>query len=196
MKAIDFILQTRVDLQEKSEHWKDKELFVKLQRAFVALQFDLPYFIHREILDIQEGKYEYYLTQKPLKNITFRIGNTKLSYCDTEYFYADDRLNSYTFLEDSVVIYDVSEVLPSQGMIAYKYEKELANEQCEIEIPTVHHEALRLLFLSKIHEKPTLNTKQRNLSLHYLQLYNNEVRKLRHEQKARPKNITSKFQRI
>lgn len=197
MTAADFILQTRVELQEKAEHWKDKELFLKLQRSYVSLQFDLPYFIYSEILDIQEGKNKYNLTFKPAANLSFVIGDTPLNYVSNEYFFSTPSLSdSYTFMGDVVVLSRLTHPGIITGAIAYKYEKNLENEQCEIEMPAQYHKALRFMLLSEIHEKPTLNTKQRNLSQYYMGLYEQEVRKLRHFQKTRPKNVTSKFQRI
>lgn len=195
MKASDFILQTRSDLQEKSEHWKDEELLIKLQRAYVSLQFDLPCFIVRENIDIVEGKQEYYLQHTPIANIALLIDGRYFGYSTKENFYSNPKENSYTF-EESILLLGFVPKLATIGLIVYKHTKELINENCEIEIPIVHHKALRLLFMSEIHEKPTRNTKERVLSVHYIKLYEQEVSKLKVQQKMRATNTTSNYQRI
>jgi hypothetical protein len=65
---------------------------------------------------------------------------------------------------------------------------------CVVDVPQTYRRALRLLFMSEIHEKPILNTKERNLSSHYLSLYDKEIYKLSKFQKKRSKNIVSQYQ--
>ena len=195
MKASDFILQTRADLQEKSEHWKDEELLLKLQRAYISLQFDLPFFIAKENIDIQEGTQEYYLKHTPISNISLKIDSFNIEYSLNENFYSQQKENSYTFEENILVIGFIPN-FTAIGLIVYKYAKELANANCEIEIPLIYYKALRLLFMSEIHEKPTRNTKERVLSVHYINLYEKEIANLKVKQKKRAKNITSNYQRI
>lgn len=196
MIAADFITQVRPDLQEKSEHWSNEELLIKLQRSYTGIQSDLPFFITKETLAIEKGISEYYLQYVPLKNVSFKMGDTrKLDYVDSENFYISDKQNIYTFDHDKVLL----KFTPSNSTssdIVYKYAKHLTNMNCHIEIPVAHHEALRLLFMSKIHEKPTRNTKERNLSTHYLNLYNGEIQKIKLGQKMRPKNNQTTYQGV
>lgn len=195
MTARDFILQTRSDLQEKSEHWKDEELLVKLQRAYVSLQFDLPCFMARQNIAIIEGKQDYYIDFTPIKNITLSIDSRSLDFTTLENFYAITNENSYTF-DNNLLLLGFMPTAPLTATLVYKYAKELANENCEVEIPLIHYKALRLLFMSEIHEKPTRNTKERVLSVHYIKLYEQELMRLKIQQKIRAKNITSNYQRI
>lgn len=195
MKATDFILQTRIDLQEKSEHWRDEELLLKLQRAYVSLQFDLPYFIARESVAITEGVQSYYLGFTPLKNVTLSVDEQVLEFTTLENFYVRTSEKSYTF-DNNMLLLGFVPTKAMDGVVVYRYAKELANINCEIEIPITHHKALRLLFLSEIHEKPTRNSKERVLSLHYLKLYEQEMLRLKVLQPMRAKNITSNYQRI
>jgi len=195
MRARDFILQTRTDLQEKSEHWRDEELLLKLQRAYISLQFDLPCFVARETLAITEGTTSYYLNFPPLKNISMVVDGVSLAFTTLENFYAQPCEKSYTFENQSLLLGFVP-LVDTDGVVVYKHAKELANENCEVEIPITHHKALRLLFLSEIHEKPTRNSKERVLSLHYLKLYEQEMMRLKVLQPIRAKNITSNYQRI
>lgn len=196
MIAADFITQVRPDLQEKSEHWSNEELLIKLQRSYIGIQSDLPFFITKEVLAIEKGILEYYLEYVPLKNVSFKMGGTrKLDYVDSENFYISDKQNIYTFDHDRVLL----KLPPTNSSfidIVYKYAKHLANANCHIEIPLAHHEALRLLFMSKIHEKPTRNTKERNLSTHYLNLYNGEIQKIKIGQKMIPKNNKTIYQGV
>lgn len=196
MIAADFITQVRPDLQEKSEHWSNEELLIKLQRSYIGIQSDLPFFITKETLAIESGKSEYYLEYVPLKNVSFKMGESrKLDYVDSENFYISDKQNIYTFDHDKVLL--KSTTMDSiSGDIVYKYAKELTNMNCHIEIPIAHYEALRLLFMSKIHEKPTRNTKERNLSTHYLNLYSAEIQKIKIGQRMRPKNNQTTYQGV
>lgn len=195
MKARDFILQTRSDLQEKSEHWKDEELLLKLQRAYVSLQFDLPCFITKQNIDIAEGKQSYYLDFVPLANIALTIDGRTFEYTTVENFYISAKENNYSFNGNLLLIGFMPKSAATAALV-YKYSKELANENCEIEIPLIYHKALRLLFMSEIHEKPTRNTKERVLSVHYIKLYEQELMRLKVQQKVRAKNITTNYQRI
>jgi hypothetical protein len=195
MKASDFILQTRADLQEKSEHWKDEELLMKLQRSYVSLQFDLPYFITSETIAITEGKSEYYLLNEPLKNVSFSIDSTAFNFSTIDNFYISLKDKQYTFNTNRVIINHIP-IKNSIGIIVYKFNKKLVTTNCEVELPAIYLKALRLLFMSDIHEKPTRNTKERNLSVHYIKLYEQEIRKLKIDQKLRPTNLTSNYQRI
>lgn len=196
MIATDFITQVRPDLQEKSEHWSNEELLIKLQRSYIGIQSDLPFFITKETLAIEKGKSEYYLEYVPLKNVSFKIGGTrKIDYVDSENFYISDKQNLYTFDNDMVLL----KFTPTDSMfgdIIYKYAKHLTNFNCHIEIPIAHHEALRLLLMSKIHEKPVRNTKERNLSTHYLNLYRGEIQKIKIAQKMIPKNNKTTYQGV
>jgi len=195
MRASDFILQARDDLQEKSEHWSEEGMLIKLQRAYIALQFDLPYFIVNQTLDIKEGKSEYYLTSTPLKNVMLKIAGEKFNYLDIENFYITSKKNQYTFNEDMLIINSIP-VKDSAEKIVYKYQKVIETLNCEVELPVLYHKALRLLLMSEIHEKPLGNTKLRNLNTHYLKLYALEIKKLKTEQNTRPRNITSNYQKV
>jgi len=195
MVASDFILKTRADLQEKSEHWKSEELLGKLQRCYISLQFDLPFFITSVELAIKKDKSEYYLDNVGLKDISLKIDNVEFKYTELEHFYSRPTEPLYAFNENRVLI-NQTPTADAIGTLIYKYQKEIATANCEIEIPLNWHRALRYLFLSDIHEKPTRNTKERDLSVHYLKLYKQEIRELKINKKARPKNITSKYQRI
>jgi len=195
MIVSDFILQTRAELQEKAEFWKNAELLIKLRRAYISLQFDLPYFMTSEKVIIKEGKDRCYLEQKAIKDISLEIGGDAFEYSDDEnlYKYPDKKL--YCF-ENRELLFANTATRELKGTIRYKYEKEIKSFGCEIEIPLSWYKALRLLFMSEIHEKPTRNSKERNLSEYYLKKYENEVFKLKHGKKARPKNITVNYQKV
>jgi len=195
MKAKDFILQVRADLQEKSEHWKDEELLIKLQRSYMSLQFDLPFFITKDTLAIKKDISQYQLPFKVLKNVSLYVDDKKYEYNDIENFHITLKDRQYTFDEDVLLLNNIP-VKDTEAKIVYMYEKQLHTMNCEIGIPLNYHKALRLMFLSEIHEKPTRNTKDRNLNTHYLKLYALEVNKLKLGKKVRPVNITSEFQRI
>lgn len=195
MRAHDFIIQTRVELQEKSPHWSDEELFVKLQRSYIALQFALPFFIKKETFVIPKGTSEYYLSVKPEQNIGFSIDNIKYAYTDIGHFYVDAKEYTYTFDNDRV-LFTPATSKDVDASVVYRYHEEIRTLNCEVAIPQSWYKALRLLFMSEIYEKPTRNTKERNLSSLYLKLYEYELQNLKKNQQVRPINITSNYQRI
>jgi len=194
MRVSDFILQTRTDLQEKSEHWNDEDLLIKLKRAYVSLQYDLPYFIQREELSIIEGNSEYYLEYEALKNVSLIIDEQEYLFSNVENFYTVPKERTYTFMQNRLLVSTPKR--DSKALIFYRHCKMIETLNCFVELPIHYHNALRLLFLSYIQEKPTRNSKERNLSLHYLKLYEKELYKLKKEQKARPKNIKSNYQKV
>jgi len=195
MRAHDFIIQTRVELQEKSQHWSDEELFVKLQRSYIALQFALPFFIKKETFVIPKGTSEYYLANAPTQNIGLSIDGISYAYTDIGHFYVESKNFTYTFDNDRLLFYPALQ-RDTNAVVVYRYNEEIKTLHCEVAIPNSWYKALRLLFMSEIHEKPTRNTKERNLSTHYLKLYEYELDNLKRNQQLRPINITSNYQRI
>lgn len=194
MTANDLLIQIRADLQEKSEFWKPEELFVKLQRSYTSLQWEMPSFIHKEILSIKEGIEVYQLRYSPLKSVSFKIDGTSCLYSELECFYTNRDNKRYSFDGKRLLLSEDLVLKESAATLVYKYARELQTMNCEIEIPEIYMNALRLIFLSNIHEKPTGSTKVRNLSTHYLNLYNREIRNLKINKKLRAKNVTSKYQ--
>jgi hypothetical protein len=197
MLANDYILEVKDDLQEKSEHWGIESLFLKLQRAYISLQFDLPFFISKEEILIQEGKSEFYIEHHFLKNIDLKIDDTTYKYLDMEQLIVDDSDNSfYGYATNRKIILNTPLIKDATAKIAYRFERKLDNANCYLELPNEYYEALRCNFLSKIYEKPVRNTKERDLSKHYLNLYNIELGKLKVQKKALPKFTKSKYQII
>lgn len=195
MKANDFIAEIKADLQDKSSQWSNELLFVKLQRAYVSLQFDLPYFMAREEIAIVEGISEYDLKYAMIKNMTFFINDVAQTFVGLDEFYKARRVNVYTMHNKEVYLRETP-LRDASGYITYKYEKELKTMNCDIELPSIYYEALRLKLLSLIHEKPTRNSKERNLSLHYIKLYGMEVDSIQKSSSVRAKNITSNYQKV
>jgi len=194
MIALDFITQAKADIQEKKEQWNVPELLVKLQRSYVSLQVDLPYFITKQKIAIVEGKSEYELDFRPIKPIALFVDTMKFNYVGYEKFYTTNPPKSYAFNE-----YIVEVSTPNKNTSAelvYKYQKELKTIYCEIELPISYHKALRYLFMSEIHEKPTRNTKDRNLNTHYLKLYDKELFKIDTKNSLQVTSTKSKYQRV
>lgn len=171
MVSADFLAQVRVKLSEKSEHWSPEELFAELQRAYKTLQLDLPFFIEMEVFSIEKGINDFKLKYRPIKSISMRTSTEEIPYVMNETFYKQDG-KGYTFLFDRLLIRGFDEAI--MGEIVYRYTKELKSDKCLIEIPYEQMEALRLLLMHYIHEKPVRNTKERDLSIHYLKLYQAE----------------------
>jgi len=195
IRVSDFILQVRSDLQEKSEHWSDEDLLIKLKRSYVAFQEDLPFFITDVTLGIQKGKREYFLSFLPLKDVLLDIDGIIYEYVGDEFLYVNGSNRSYSFINDVLVLKD-EPTTDTQARLVYKSKREIETEKCFIEQPTKFHKALRYLFLMEIHDKPTRNTKERNLSAYYEKKYLSELYKLKIQNRVRRRNITSKYQRV
>ena len=195
MKAKQLITEIKADLQDKSNQWSTELLLVKLQRAYISLQNDLPYFIASEAIAITEGTQAYRLKNRPIANISFTIDDIAQSFMSREFFYKKSPQNGYTFEGRELLLSHVP-TSDSDGFVVYKYEKELENENCEIELPSEYFEALRLLCMKHIHEKPTRNTKERNLSTYYLNLYKEEVKDLKLSSNIRPINVRSNYIKV
>ena len=195
MKAKDLIIQIRSDLQEKSQQWKDEELFVKLQSSYATLQTDFPFFIAKETIAIRKDKTEYYLLYEALRNITLTIDAITFKYTPIENFHITKERARYSFYQNTFVINEIP-TADTTGVIVYRHAKVLENINCEIELPVSYIKALKLLFKSDIYEKPTRNTKERNLNLHYLKLYNIALSELKADINTRASGVTSKYQKI
>jgi len=195
MVANDFISMIRADLQEKSEHWKPEELFVKLQRSYTSLQNDLPFFIANETLEIKKDTDIYYLKHEPVENISCFLDAKALTFSELENFYIKRDAERYSFDENKLLI---NRRTSKDGIceISYKYIQELESINCEISIPAKYLKALRYLHLSDVYEKPTRNSKERNLSAYYINLYDKELHNLKINKRLRPTGVRSRYQII
>ena len=147
-------------------------------------------------LDIKKGIKEYNLDDVVLKDVSFSINLQPYDFVEFEQFFIRADEKQYSF-NDKVLMINQIPTEDTTASIAYRYLKEIQNINCHIELPLIYHEALRYLFMSKIHEKPTRNTKDRNLNKHYLALYQQELRELQtQKKKIRRKKITSNYQRV
>jgi len=194
IRVSDFILQNREDLQEKSQHWSDEDLLVKLKRAYIAFQEDLPFFVTDVTLGIQKGKREYFLTFKPLHGILLSVDGIEYVYMEMKNLYVHNTEHSYSFINDLLVL-KAEPSADTQARLVYKSLSEIETLQCSIELPSSYLKALRYLFLMEVHDKPTRNTKERNLSSFYEKKYAGELYKLKRN-RLRRKNIKSNYQRV
>lgn len=195
MVVSDFILQTRDDLQEKKEQWSDESLLLKLKRAYVDMQFDLPFFIATQKLDIKKEQTEYYIENTFLKDISMQIEGRRYRYTDMENLYTSENPHTYSYHAGALHLAK-EPVIDGEGKVAYKYEKNIKTDKCHIEIPANYMKALEYIFKAYIYEKPKGNSKERNLNKHYLALYQGKIKELSNRQKARAKNVQYQYQLI
>jgi hypothetical protein len=197
MIVSDYILQVKEELQEKNEQWSLESLFVKLKAAYRTLQSSLPYFLAKESIEFKEGKSEYFLNNVFLKDVLFQTEDGKrYKFSEIENLFINtSNLLAYSYHDGKLLL---NKPVEKDGLaeIRYKYRKNLETMNCAISLPENYIDALTFIFKHKIHEKPTRNTKERDLSKYYLSLYNAEVEKIRKEQKIAPRNLTSKYQMI
>jgi len=196
MIVSDFILQVKEELQEKSEQWSKKSLFIKLKNAYSIIQTDLPYFFTQEKIDILENKTKYFIQNVFLKEVLFTVDAKEYKFAELENLFKNtSNLLLYSYY-DGAIILNTPPKKEGMGELIYKYRKSLETENCTIALPENYMNALSFIFKHKIHEKPTRNTKDRDLSKYYLTLYNAEVAKIKREQKIAPRNLTSNYQMI
>jgi hypothetical protein len=197
MIVSDFLKILKVDFQEKNadkEFWDNPQLLIKIIRAYNKIQNDVPYFISRENLFIKEDITQYHLKHKALEDNSLKIEKSFYKFCESEDFYLYEGQAFYT-LEKEILTLTKTPIKDSTARISYKYAKEIKSENCEIELPSKYNEALRTLTLSYIYEKSKGNSKERDLSVHYLKRYQSEKLILKRSKKY-TKNITSNFQII
>lgn len=197
MTAQDFISILSLDLQEtnaKEKFWDNPQLFVKLQRAYKKVQDDLPYFVSKEKLLIEEGNTKAYLKHEAIEDVSFKIDSMPYKYCENDNLYSYEDSYYYTMDRKELTLARVPEK-EMQGVIAYKYAKQLETLTDEIALPSKYEEALRLLTLSYVFEKSKGNSKERDLSVHYLKRYDRETMIIRRKRK-RAKNVRSIYQKV
>jgi len=199
MIVSDFLNQLENDIQDKStnnnKHWSIESLLLKLQDAYIDMQFDLPFFIAIKDIEIKKGQNEYYIDNVFLKDIFLLIDNRKWRYTDIDNLYLDTNSYLYSYYDKKIMLNRVPQK-DNFGKLSYKYEKKLSNINCHIELPNNFKKGLEYLTKAYVYEKPIRNTKERDLNKHYLNLYKAEVYKLQNQKKIIAKNLTSKYQII
>ena len=199
MIARDFILEASLELQEKSKDikfWKDEELFIKLARAYRKIQKDLPCFVSNEKLDLKEGIDLYNLKNKSIKAISLYINGIKYTEQIKEYIYTNTNDEKIFNISDKELLISPTPLVSNFKIKAtYYYQKDLENENDYITTPIEYEEALRLLFLSYVFEKPPRDMRERDLSIHYLKRYELEKAELK-KYKRNTKSVNITYQRI
>ncbi len=195
MVANDLIDEIILTLQQKSNHWQKREIFIHLSRAYNLLQFDLPFFAYKEEIELQKDEDSFYLLFEPLANISLSINGNKYRYSEIANLYKHRGL-AYCFEGERVLLNCKTKDDKAKALILYKYGKRLKNVNCGLDLPPQYIEALRLLTLSFIYEKPILNTKERNLSAYYKNQYTLAVKTVALNINTSAKQIKSIYQRI
>jgi len=197
MLAKDFILESSLELQERTTNnkkfWNDKELFLKLNRAYKELQKDLPCFISNENLELKKGINLYHLKYKALKGISLEVDNIKYKLENLKYVY-NTRENIYSISNKELYIGKIPSH-KAKANIVYYYFKSLTNENDYLTLPLEYMEALRLLFLSFVFEKATRDSNKRDLNIHYIKLYEQKKEEIKRYRKD-IKSINTNYQRI
>lgn len=197
MIAKDFILEGSLELQEKSpdnKFWKDEELFLKLARAYRTIQSDIPCFTSNEKFEVKEGIELYYTKHKAIKGISLFINNYKYANQEKRYLFTNEINEKIFSIENREILINPIPKDDDTGQVVYYYLKELENENDYITTPIEYEEALRLLYLSYIFEKPPRDFKDRDLSIHYLKRY--EIKRDEIKKRRNTKSINSNYQRI
>jgi len=199
MLAKDFILESSLELQERTQSnkkfWNDEELFLKLNKAYKEIQKDLPCFICNEILDIKKGNTLYHLKHKALKPISLFINNIKYESVVLEYIFDEGFSENLYNISLKDLHLNKTPTYNTKAQVSYYYYKELENENDYLTLPIEYMEALRLLFLSFVFEKAPRDSKQRDLNIHYIKLYEQKKQEIKRYRKNK-KSINTNYQRI
>lgn len=191
MTPEEFINAKRVELGEKSEHWSGEELFSKLQSAYVEMQLDVPFAVASETIAMTKGTRTYPLLYEPIKNISMKINDTPVMCVSIDTLYGCN-FDAYAF---NGKLMEVSFDSDNDAVLVYRYSKEILTLNDVIDIPVTHMNALVMLWKSKVYEKPKLNTKERDMSIHYMKLYESAVQKIRFSSN-KPTAAYSTYKRI
>lgn len=175
MTGEEFIDAKRAELGEKSEHWGGEELFSKLQSAYIEMQVDVPFAVATESIAITKGTRNYTITHTPIKHISFKIGDVDVPCVSVEMLYTCN-FNAYAFDGDGFILSFDTDI---DGVLVYRYSKKIIDKNDPIDLPITHINALTMLWKSKVYEKPKLNSKERDMSIHYMKLYDAAARKIR-----------------
>lgn len=198
MIAKDFILEASYELQEKvdiNKFWSDRELFIKLNRAYKNIQKDLPCFVSNETLALKEGINLYHIKHNAIKGISLFINEDRYTEQIKEYIYTNEDSSKIFNIENREVLISPTPKELLNADVTYYYQKELENENDYITTPIEYEEALRLLFLSFVFEKAPKDFKSRDLAIHYLKRYEIKIDLIK-AYKRNTKSVKLKYQRI
>lgn len=199
MIAKDFILESyyelKMNLQNKadSKFWEDRELFLKLARAYRQIQNDLPCFVSNESIDIKEGKSLYYLKHNCIKASYCFIDGRKYHLQEKDEINNNQKSNFYNIQGRELLISHLPK--EARANVTYFYQKELSNENDYLTLPLEYEEALRLLYFSYVFEKSPKALQDRDLSIHYLKRYEIKKEELKRK-KTKQKFVNFSYQRI
>lgn len=201
MVAADFLEEQKPVLDEEGglKRYNELELFTYLKRAYTVLQKDRPIFFSRkEIFTIKdENTYSFkdeiididYLNVEdiPYEKVDVSKFHEKCFSQCSGFFYSVDM--------NKIYIYPTPKSDGLKISLSYSRIKELKNLDSDLLLNLAFEEALRLMFLSKALEKvPDRDNK--NISMHYLKLYKQEISEAKRASKKRHRNIRSNFQII
>ncbi len=200
--AQDFIDEQRLLIdnesmaQSKQSRYTEPELLAYLQSAYRIIQEDKPFFRKSiDIVAISEQK-EYMIPYEILDGISLKIDKQESTKLDIEsIFTKDNKYENYYATELNTIFINNSLEENTNILFTFYRIKELKSLDAQILLPTHFHEALRLLFLSRVFEKlPTRN--ERNLSIHYLKRYEKKLIQVTKNTKQKYRGVRSTYQKI
>lgn len=202
MLVVDFIDENRnlIKKQNGDTLIKDHDLITYLKRAYTHLQKDKTLFtktIDITTVDAQSS----YLLEENTKDVLHLFINT-VEYKKKR---VDEFFEQYSFQNCNMFAFDngnlfISPAPKSNLKITIFYEvvkgfEKDSNDKDNFTIPILFQEALRYLFLSKVHEE-TPRKEFIDLSIHYLKLYKQEMMEAMKASKVKHRNLQTDFKKI
>ena len=180
--------------------YKTEELFTYLKRAYTHIQKDKTFFTKTIDITTINDQMQYVLEEKT-KDVLHLFINTK----EYEKKRIDEFYEQYPFQNCNMFAFDNGSLYispkPANNLkitIFYEVIKEFekdTNDEDTFTIPVLFKEALRYLFLAKVHEE-TPRKEFVDLSIHYLKLYKQEMMEAMKSSKVKYRNQRTSFKKI
>jgi hypothetical protein len=180
-------VQQNLSLLNNDELWSDEEIFANLQSSYIQIQKDIVIFQKVESFEVFATQNELQIENLLKLLSVFVEGNEYRLISFDEFVKSDEEFIATNNFANRVIFYPASEK-KTTVKVAYQYIQVLDNIRCKINIPLHYIEALRLLLLSKLHEKDI--TENFNKSNFYLKKYEIEIQKIKKYLKPKRTKIT------
>lgn len=202
MLVADFIDENRslIKKQNGNTHVPDDDLITYLKRAYRHIQKDKTFFTDTIDVVTIEDQISYKLDEN-IKDVLHLFIDTK----EYKKKRIDEFFEQYPFQNCNIFSFDNGTLFLSpkptgdlKMTIFYEIIKGFEKDEEEndtFSIPVIYEEALRYLFLSKVHEE-TPRKEFVDLSLHYTKLYKQEMYEAMKSAKVKYRNLQTTFKKI
>jgi len=198
----DFIKENKnlIKKQNGNTLIPNEDLITYLKRAYTHIQKDKTFFTKTKDITTVDSQVSYELEEdvKDVLHLFIRTDEYEKKRVDEFYEeYPFQRCKLFSF--DNGTLFISPTPKDNQKMtIFYEVIKEFEKDEDDASIftiPSLYKEALRYLFLAKVHEE-TPRKEFVDLSIHYLKLYRQEMNETMKSTKVKYRNLQSNYKKI